>query len=556
MTQSGLQLTSQVESSLLADTNVLAVPGCSSFPESWSTLFAEKHAFIGFDNDYPGVNKKTEQPIEPAAYAGMKRTCGVLSRANVLPASVSYLKWGADKGYNPQLPDGYDVRDALGVTKIPAMRVKALENLLGFYEPVRKGKDGQVHITPLDCTSWDVLVNSWRKAMKFIEGLDRAFSIMLACVASTTMPDDQLWIKVMSPPGTGKTSLCEGLAIARDQCRSVENFTGLHSGFQTDGEGEEDHSLLMQLKDKTFIIKEADPLLRAVNRDKILAQLRGAYDTNCGTAYGNRVKREYRNHRFTVIMCGTESLLELDAAELGARFLDVIIMKGIDRLLETEINSRIFYRVFRNRGREANGTPETHSEPAMLEAKRLTGGYVIYLRKNAARLLEELDDSNAEELDSKFNALAQFVAFMRARPSKKQEEMSTREMSSRLMAQLSKLALCLAVVMNKKMIDDEVIRRVIQTVMDTSQGKTLEICKWLYSNVGLETRQLVAYTGVTDAKMRDMLRFLATLKVVESYTEGKVTTMTRPKWRLTPQLRELWKVVHECRDQNTLAGKQ
>ena len=118
------------------------------------------------------------------------------------------------------------------------------------------------------------------------------------------------------------------------------------------------------------------------------------------------------------------------------------------------------------------------------------------------------------------------------------------------MAQLSKLGLCLAVVMNKKMIDDEVMRRVIQTVMDTSQGKTLEICKWLYSNVGLETRQLVAYTGVTDAKMRDMLRFLATLKVVESYTEGKLTTMTRPKWRLTAQLRELWRVVHAIQQSN------
>lgn len=547
----GLKLTSNTEVSLRMTSNVLAAPGATTFPEAWSLLFADKDVSLMYDSDHPLINKMTKKENEPTGYAGMRRVCGVLSRANVLPKSVMYLHWG-DKGYDPNLKDGYDVRDHIG-KPTQGMRVKALESLLSLRKmvpgewitPDGKTKDGSVDIQPLKCETWMECINEWKKAMKWTEGLDRALSIMLACVVSTTMPDDQLWIKVMSPPSTGKTSLCEGLAIARKHCRAVENFTGLHSGFQTDFAGEEDNSLLIQLKNMTFIIKEADPILRAPNRDKVLAQLRSAYDTNCAVAYGNKVKREYKNHRFTVIMCGTESLLELDSSELGARFLDVVIMTGIDEQLESDINNRIFYRVFRNRGVEANGVAESHNDQAMLQAKRVTGGYVEYLRTNSAKLLGNVKDENAAELVDQFDGLAQFVAFMRARPSKKQDEITAREMSGRLNCQFSKLAICLAAVMNRPTIDDEVMRRVCRTVLDTARGKTYDICKHLVASGqnGLENRQVVGYTGHTDVSVRELLRFLAKLGVVESYVEGN-NKLARPKWRMTPRLERLWRMAH------------
>lgn len=539
--------TSNPDVSLLATANVVAVPGVGVFPDSWAALFGGKRVFLTYDNDHPRRNPQTGRDEEPAAWHGMKRVAGVLSRAGILPQEVRYAAWG-EGNHNQHLPDGWDVRDFLSAADKTGGRPQGLGSLLALYKPIPEdwvssdGK-GSVDIKPLPCDSWNTVLSAYRKAMKMTEGHDRTLSIMFACVASTTMPDDQLWVQVISPPSSGKTSLCDGLSTARKYCRQVENFTGLHSGFQTDFDGEEDNSLLVQLKDMTLIIKEADPLLRAPNRDKILGQLRAAYDTNTAVAYGNKIKREYKNHRFTVIMCGTEALYELDSSELGARFLTVVIMNSIDADLESEINGRVFYRVFRNRGTEANCIPESHNDAAMLQAKRLAGGYVEYLRKNAAKLRDQLDDSNADLLEPYVDNLAQFVAFMQARSPKSQDEVTTRAMSSRLTAQLSKLMINLAVVLNKKVIDTEVLRRVTRTALDTARGRTYDLCKHLYERGECEERQLCAYTGETPAKMRDLLQFLFRIGAVESVTEGK-SVLARLKWNLTPRLRNLWREVH------------
>ena len=37
-------------------------------------------------------------------------------------------------------------------------------------------------IRPIECTSWKQLITSWRKALKWTEGLDRAMAVMLASV--------------------------------------------------------------------------------------------------------------------------------------------------------------------------------------------------------------------------------------------------------------------------------------------------------------------------------------------------------------------------------------
>ena len=92
---------------LLARTNVLAVPGCETFREEWVSIFAGKNVTLLYDNDYPRTVKTGTNP--PAGTAGMKTAARKLRK---VAKSISYLHWG-DEGYDAELPDSFDVRDYL-----------------------------------------------------------------------------------------------------------------------------------------------------------------------------------------------------------------------------------------------------------------------------------------------------------------------------------------------------------------------------------------------------------------------------------------------------------
>lgn len=94
------------------DNNVVAVPGANVFSSEWQPFFAGKSVTLLFDNDHPRKNPATGDMNEPAGFAGVKRCCRVMAAMAEGPSSVSWLKWG-DRGFDPQLPDGHDVRDFL-----------------------------------------------------------------------------------------------------------------------------------------------------------------------------------------------------------------------------------------------------------------------------------------------------------------------------------------------------------------------------------------------------------------------------------------------------------
>lgn len=535
-TEKGLSLTSSRERSLLADSGVLSVPGSSVFSEKWKGLFEGKRVVLLYDNDHPADN------VPPAGLRGMERVAGILGD---VAEQVLYLRWG-NEGYTLDLPSGHDLRDAFAEGGQEAEgRMAVLAHLLERVGPVpeawlrrKRGTEGtKAPLTPSSCSSYRSLTNSWRKALKWTDGLDHALAVMLSSIASVKGVDDQLWVKVVGPAACGKSTLCEALSVCQEYVLAKSTIRGFHSGYKE--AGGEDCSLVSQVMGKTLVTKDGDTLLQSPNLSQILSEARDLYDGTSRTHYRNNVGKDYAGVRMTWILCGTSSLRSIDQSELGERFLDCVIMDRIDDEQEDEVLIRVANRVYGNRGRQS-GEGSTVA-PAMEEAMRMTGGYVRWLRENAADGLAAVEMS--PECLARVAKLGKFVAHMRARPSGRQEESAEREVSYRLASQLVRLSNCLAYVLNRRDVDDEVERRVRRVAMDTSRGMTMSICGHLrqHQEEGLERMTIASLTGIQEPQVARLTRFMRAIGMLEPFTPTSMRGIRgRQRWRLTSRMRRLW----------------
>lgn len=541
-------MTSNVENSLGANADVIGVPGCNLFQERWGDLVDKCEAVLCFDSDHPrSLNGKE---IPPAGHAGLIRTANILAtKSEGRPSKLFYLNWGPD-GYDPSLAPGYDVRDALK-DGVGHARCRMLGELLERIEPVpaewspgRNGKAhkaGEVGIECVPCSSLKDVLNAFRKALKWTPGLEKALIVMLASVTSTMAIGDQLWVRIISPPSSGKSTLCEAISVNRKYILPKSTFSGFVSGYD-DGSGE-NHSPVNNMRDKTLIIKDGDALLKRPNLDQILSEARDLYDRVIRVDFRNKQSKDHEGLNLTIILCGTGALRVLDTSELGERFL-TCDMGGLDPEVEDDILWRKVNQADQAMAFESTGSPESQHPVEMLEAMQLTGGYVAHLRQNAKELLSAVHSPEAAR--RKIVDLGKFVAFMRARPSTKQDEQVEREFATRLVSQLMRLAKCVAVVMNHSTIDDTVMETVTSVSMDSARGRTLDIARHLFEaeeekpGEGLSSAALAVLNGQGEEAERKLLRFLRRIGAVEQVkVEGKV------RWKLTQTMTDLYRSTME-----------
>ena len=124
-------------------------------------------------------------------------------------------------------------------------------------------KHDPIEWEPLDCENIYEVIEDFKKVLVMSDDMQRALIIMTAVVLSTTIDGDQIWIRLIGPPSSGKSTLAESFAMAREYVFSLSQMTGFHSGFDRPGKkGEEnDSSLIPLIMEKTMIIKDADTLL-------------------------------------------------------------------------------------------------------------------------------------------------------------------------------------------------------------------------------------------------------------------------------------------------------
>ncbi len=384
------------------------------------------------------------------------------------------------------------------------------------------------NLEPLDCENYEEVKDAWKQAMVWTPGLNSALIVMLSSAMSTMLVGDQLWVKILSPASTGKTSLCEAIALLLDYVKSVSTIRGFHSGF---GEGE--HSLIDQVNGKCLVIKDGDTLLQSPGLAQILSEGRDLYDTVARSSYRNKASRDHIGVRFSWILAGTSSLRQIDHSELGQRFLDCVIMEGIDSELEKVVCLSAARSAALSSQLEVTGEAETRYTPEMSLAMRLTAGYLKYLRKNAADITSKIKFS--EENLVTLSDYGIFVAHMRSRPSKTQTESHERELGARLTKQITKLSMCVPAVLNKSSIDDETMSTVKKVVFDTSRGDSLAIVQKLHaSKIGMEITGLAHATGQLEDKLRSMLRFMGKIGIVDRSAAGP------KRYKLTDKFLQLY----------------
>lgn len=415
---------------------------------------------------------------------------------------------------------------------------------------------GNKHATSVEavaCGTWAECEAAWKEAMQWRRDLGDALAVLMAVAASTQQAGNQLFLDLVGSPGSAKTTMCRGLLVS-SHCIHLENMTKLISGYKLPGDAERDCSFLARANGKTWITCEFDTVLTSPQYVELMGKIRRIFDGETTATYGNSDKdRVYSALRTPWIRAGTHKMMDHDQSQLGDRFMRFIINDPGDE--EKRAIARAALRSERAAMLEtANGMATSILDPKTRRAYALTGGYVDWLR---AHVEEELGKvAVPEAAEDHCLELAELSADMRARPNtdpRKTETYDSKELPTRLSRQNFRLAMCLAVVMNKPAIDDDVLRIVRKVALDTAIGHTQDMVRWLcgpdpkaphrsyQEGGGIAEKTLEMWTGMPIERMRGYLAFLRKIKVISKDVTARPGV---PMVKLTDRVYELYLKVN------------
>lgn len=546
-----LIVTSDPQQSLLATSNVLAVPGCGSFMDHWLPMFRGKDVRLWYDSDHPQT--RGELVIRPGFDAARR----VTKKLSGIAKSISWCAWG-DEGYDLTRKDGWDVRDHLSQDD---SRVANLLDLLSKQQPTPAGwltllnKSGASvvkEVEAIHCEGWKQLEDAWTSAQEWRQVSSDVLAVMLAVCASTMQGGGQLFLQVIGSASSGKTTLCDGLLVS-DHCHSLEHLSGFHSGWKKPGDDQKDCSLIARINGKTLVTPEGDVLMSSPKFAEIMSQCRRIFDGTSGSTYKNDdIDRLYVGLRTPWIMAGTPALMDTDQSRLGDRFLRIIMSDPTE-----EEKRRICLKAFRSEMRAmletSNGTAGSILNPALRKAYALTGGYVDWLRANIEQLVVQVKVPEKAELHCV--DLGLLTADLRARPNwdpRKHETHASKEMPYRIACQLGRMARCLAVVYNKTTVDNDIMRVVRKIAFDSAHGHTLNIVRWLRGvdpksklprqELGLPAGVIARWMGLNEKeKVLPYLIFLLKIDVLQHIPLRNSAGL----WKLTNRVDQLYTAIME-----------
>lgn len=362
------------------------------------------------------------------------------------------------------------------------------------------------------------------------------------CVPET----NNYWAVGMFHHNSAKTRICDAMLVSSG-CHLLENLTGFVSG-KNDGT-DKDYSLLSRINHKCLITPEMDVMMNAPNFGVLMSQTRRIFDGSMSSSYKNRDEElRHVGLRTPWIGAGTPAILEKPQAHLGDRFLKVYMEEPSDDT-QRRILRKAGMTSWSAAGIESNCSPDSILTPELKLAYQTTGGYIDWLRANITRRLQQQSAVNKDRVIDRCSVLADFTAYMRSHPPQKTsnfepEYEATKELPARLQYQFVRLARCLAVVLGRDSVDEDVLRIVRRVAMDTSRGMVLSICKFLAMPQHAQNGCSVSYLGIrlmqTDERIARWLAHMRRVGVADWRNENEAT-----RWLLTPRMARLYAEVRD-----------
>jgi predicted transcriptional regulator/energy-coupling factor transporter ATP-binding protein EcfA2 len=456
----------------------IAIPGAASFKESWCGAFNGKDVVLIFDNDEAGVK-------------GLEHSLKVFEESAQKPRSLKYVCW-PDK-----TPDGYDLRDFY--IENGRRSYVALQDLIKDVDAPQSIRITTPSILEdFTCDSYDKALDAFEKAFHTTSDMRAALACTMASIYSINVKGEQLWFKIIGPPGCGKTRIAKAVS-GSDHVVSKSTFTGLFSGW-TDN-SEDDPGLIPLISGRTMIVKDADALLRQPNIEKIMSELRDFYDKDSSVQYKNRRSYEYRDIKSTIIICGTQVLRRADQSFLGERFLSV-------EMDVTAVDQEAISQKMMERSMEvAMGVTKDPETQIMSSMK----GWINHLRER------KLDCVISTEFQQNLIRLCTLTALMRTAVDRdfKRKLMSPAvpELPTRLIGQMITATLSLSAVFGDNSPDTKVFSIIQKILRDTINPRSnrFKICDALMEHPNIDAFELMEALNMPKTTLNEELEDLQEL---------------------------------------------
>ena len=421
-------------------------------------------------------------------------------------------------------------------------------------------ESGEDHLTvdPIPCQSIQELYDHYfsPKTLEHSPEIEHTLNAMLTVILSTSATGGQLALRVMGEPGTAKSTLAESMSVCNEMVHPMSKFTGIISGWSSIKKSK---LLASKINGKTLLIKDADTLLQLPNLSQVESELRDALGDGV-------IRSDYRTGRsfeiytlFTLILCGTPILRQMDNARLGARYLDINIRNrnaSTDKIVRRAIKSQ--FRELCSQLSEGIGEVEQDKVKRKEIIRRLappTYGFLLHKRQQIREGIEVV--SPGEKQEEIIRSMGEVVSYLRAKVDRDNSgdlrQKAYREAATRLGEQFTRFLVFNAIIGQepkrgklKVEITDREHGLAKKIMLDSTEGYGQDIARVLYKNGG-ETRDvLAAEIGLSPSHTHSLLQDMLELGTVR-YDKTSNPHGSRGRnvnlYRLNPELASMLKTV-------------
>jgi hypothetical protein len=194
--------------------------------------------------------------------------------------------------------------------------------------------------------------------------------------------------------------------------------------------------------------------------------------------------------------------------------------------------------------------------------KALTAGFIHHLRTQMSRRQPPTASENAGEA---LMGMAEFVAILRARTKRDKDTdeyiKSRVEVPTRLISQFTKAAICLAIVLERREVDEEVLRICRKLTFDTLDSPQLDIVKVLHDkglHSGLPCRTIGAHLKLSESAVINYLKHMRYFGVVDQLAKSNNSGQRGRDvhhWVLSDTIKEVYALSLEPKDRKPTVRK-